>query len=104
MDISTIKRLLPFLLTIMVSSSCLSSFAQKPIYFPPPPKDTSHKKKIEIIKTDSLLYRTQELGKYRKLIGHVVLRHADALMYCDSAIIDIDANYMTAFGKQVHIV
>lgn len=80
------------------------SFAQKSQYFPPPPKDTSHKKKIEIVKTDSLLFRTQELGKYRKLIGHVVLKHADGLMYCDSAIIDIDANYMTAFGKQVHIV
>ena len=81
----------------------INSFAQKSIYFPPPPKDTSHKKKIEILKSDSLLYQTQELGKYRKLIGHVKLRHADAIMYCDSAIIDIDANYMTAFGKQVHI-
>ncbi len=80
-----------------------NSYAQKSIYFPPPPKDTSHKKKIEIIKSDSLLYETKELGKYRKLIGNVKLRHNDALMYCDSAIIDIDANYMTAYGKQVHI-
>ncbi len=82
----------------------VAAFAQKSQYFPPPPKDTSHKKKIEIVKTDSLLFRTEELGKFRKLIGHVVLRHADGLMYCDSAIIDIDANYMTAFGKQVHMV
>lgn len=79
------------------------AFAQKAIYFPPVPKDTSHKKKIEIIKSDSLLYETKELGKYRKLIGHVQLKHINALMYCDSAIIDIDANYMTAYGKQVHI-
>ena len=77
--------------------------AQKSIYFPPPPKDTAQKKKIEILKTDSLIYQTQELGKYRKLVGHVKLKHIDAYMYCDSAIIDIDANYMTAFGKQVHI-
>ena len=81
----------------------LFSIAQKSVYFPPPPKDTSHKKRIEIIKTDSLLFRTQELGKYRKLIGHVILKHADGLMYCDSAIIDVDANYMTAYGKQIHI-
>lgn len=33
----------------------------------------------------------------------MILKHADATMYCDSAIIDVDANYMTAFGKQVHI-
>lgn len=81
----------------------LNSFGQKSIYFPPAPKDTSHKKKIEILKTDSLLFQTQELGKYRKLIGNVKLKHQDAIMFCDSAIIDIDANYMTAFGKQVHI-
>lgn len=83
---------------------CLNdSFGQKSIYFPPPEKDTSHKKKIEILKADSLMYQTLELGKYRKLIGNVKLRHENAIMYCDSAIIDIDANYMTAYGKQVHI-
>lgn len=81
----------------------LFSNAQKSIYFPPIPKDTSKKKKIEIIQTDSLLYQTLELGKYRKLIGNVILKHENAKMYCDSALIDIDANYMTAYGKQVHI-
>lgn len=81
----------------------INAVAQKSTYFPPPPKDTFQKKKIEILSTDSLIYQTQELGKYRKLIGHVKLRHENAIMYCDSAIIDIDANYMTAFGKQVHI-
>ena len=80
-----------------------NAVAQKSIYFPPPPRDTSQKKKIEILKSDSLLYETKELGKYRKLIGHVKLKHDNAIMYCDSAIIDIDANYMTAYGKQVHI-
>ncbi len=73
------------------------------IYFPPVQKDTSAKKKIEIIRTDSLLYQTLELGKYRKLIGDVILRHDGAKMFCDSALIDIDANYMTAYGNQVHI-
>jgi len=79
------------------------SNAQQSIYFPPVAKDTAAKKKIEIIQTDSLLYQTQELGKFRKLIGNVILRHDGAKMYCDSALIDIDANYMTAYGKQVHI-
>ncbi|MCC6584055.1 MAG: hypothetical protein IT271_10150, partial [Chitinophagales bacterium] len=92
---------------LLLSGVCflfiLNVFAQKSIYFPPPPKDTSRKKKIEILKSDSLLFQTQELGKYRKLIGNVKLRHDNALMFCDSAVIDIDANYMTAFGKQVHI-
>lgn len=72
-------------------------------YFPPVLKDSTAKKKIEIIRTDSLLYQTLELGKYRKLIGNVILRHDGAKMFCDSALIDIDANYMTAYGKQVHI-
>ncbi len=81
----------------------ISAFGQKSEYFPPVPKDTSKKKKIEIIQTDSLLYQTLELGKYRKLIGNVILRHDNAKMFCDSALIDIDANYMTAYGKQVHI-
>ena len=70
------------------------SNAQQSIYFPPVQKDTSKKKKIEIIKTDSLLYQTQELGKFRKLIGNVILKHDDATMFCDSALIDIDAKIM----------
>ena len=81
----------------------LSASAQLSGFFPPPPKDTARKKKIEIIKTDSLLFRTEDLGRYRKLIGHVQVRHQDARMYCDSAIIDIDANYMTAYGKMIHV-
>lgn len=81
----------------------LSASAQLSGFFPPPPKDTARKKKIEIIKTDSLLFRTEDLGRYRKLIGHVQVRHEDARMYCDSAIIDIDANYMTAYGKMIHV-
>lgn len=81
----------------------LSASAQLSGFFLPPPKDTARKKKIEIIKTDSLLFRTEDLGRYRKLIGHVQVRHEDARMYCDSAIIDIDANYMTAYGKMIHV-
>ncbi len=81
----------------------LAGYAQKTVYFPPVAKDTTKKKRIEIVKSDSLMFETKELGKYRKLIGHVILRHLDAFMYCDSAVIDIDANYMTALGNQVHI-
>lgn len=75
---------------------------QTSAFFPPPPKDTSAKRKIQIIRTDSLLYQTQELGRYRKLVGHVQLKHDEALMNCDSAVLDIDANYLTAYGR-VHI-
>lgn len=92
-----------FMVLICVFLFSPSSYAQKTLYFPPIPKDTTQKKKIQIIKSDSLLYQTLELGKYRKLIGQVQLKHVDAYMFCDSAIIDIDANYMTAYGKQVHI-
>lgn len=79
------------------------NLAQTTQFFPTPPKDTAKKKKIEIIRADSLLFQTQELGRYRKLIGNVAVRHENARMFCDSAVIDIDANYMTAHGKQVHI-
>ncbi len=94
---------LPILLLAFVLYNYSNLMAQKSLYFPPIPKDTSTKKKIEILKTDSLTFQTLELGTYRKLIGHVQLRHENAKMFCDSAIIDIEANYLTAYGKQVHI-
>ncbi|HQV78572.1 MAG TPA: OstA-like protein [Chitinophagales bacterium] len=90
------------ILFVLMAFSAVS-FCQKTTYFPPIPKDTSKKKKIEIVKADSLLFQTLELGRYRKIIGRVQLRHEKANMFCDSAIIDIEANYMTAYGKQVHI-
>ncbi|HQO90407.1 MAG TPA: OstA-like protein [Chitinophagales bacterium] len=101
-----IRDTFPFrsiVLLLFIWCSVLSASAQLSGFFPPPPKDTVRKKKIEIIKTDSLLFRTEDLGRYRKLIGHVQVRHEDARMYCDSAIIDIDANYMTAYGKMIHV-
>lgn len=101
-----IRDTFPFrsiVLLLFIWCCVLSASAQLSGFFPPPPKDTVRKKKIEIIKTDSLLFRTEDLGRYRKLIGHVQVRHEDARMYCDSAIIDIDANYMTAYGKMIHL-
>ncbi len=97
------SSLLPILLLAFALCNYSNLIAQKSLYFPPIPKDTSAKKKIEILKTDSLTFQTLELGSYRKLIGHVQLRHENAKMFCDSAIIDIEANYLTAYGKQVHI-
>ncbi len=87
----------------LVAICICNSFSQTAKYFPKPPPDTAQKKKIQIIQADSMVYTTQELGKFRKLLNHVILKHEDALMYCDSAIIDVDANYLTAYGKQVHI-
>ena len=99
-SIFDIKKISFFLFFVLVASATL---AQRSFYFPPIQKDTAQKKKIEIIKSDSLIFQTLELGRYRKLIGNVKLKHIDAYMFCDSAIIDIEANYMTAYGKQVHI-
>jgi lipopolysaccharide export system protein LptA len=87
-------------LSVFISGFCLGQADTS--FFPPLPKDTVTKRKIQIIRSDSLLFQTQELGKYRKLIGHVQLRHEKAKMFCDSAILDIDANYLTAYGR-VHI-
>ena len=99
-SIFDIKKISFSLFFVLVASATL---AQRSFYFPPIQKDTAQKKKIEIIKSDSLIFQTLELGRYRKLIGNVKLKHIDAYMFCDSAIIDIEANYMTAYGKQVHI-
>jgi lipopolysaccharide export system protein LptA len=60
-------------------------------------------KKIQIQKTDSLLYENIEFGEYRKLIGNVILKDNQSVMWCDSAILDITANYLTAYGNPVHI-
>ena len=55
--------------------------------------------KIEIIKANSLEY-DESLGKgIRKLIGGVVLKHEEALMYCDSAYMSQDDNSFIAFSN-----
>ncbi|MCB9034778.1 MAG: hypothetical protein H6553_13140 [Chitinophagales bacterium] len=72
-------------------------------YFPPIPKDTLQRKQIQIKQTDSLAYISDGFYKFRKLIGHVILKHEQATMWCDSALIDLNANYLTAYGKPVRI-
>lgn len=71
--------------------------------FPPLSNLEPPEKKIQLIRTDSLLYENVEFGEYRKLIGNVLLKDGQATMRCDSAILDITANYLTAYGKPIHI-
>ncbi|QQR97436.1 MAG: hypothetical protein IPK18_11260 [Sphingobacteriales bacterium] len=85
----------------MIFSTLLSNDKSK--YFPPLTNENQPDKKIKIQKTDSLLYELVEFGEYRKLIGNVILNDAQATMWCDSAILDITANYLTAYGNPVHI-
>jgi lipopolysaccharide export system protein LptA len=58
-------------------------------------------KKIEIVNTDIL--RVGELGPdVQILVGHVVLKHDSALMFCDSAHYNSKENNFTAYGK-IHV-
>ncbi len=60
------------------------------------------KKKIEIIHCDSL-GQDEKLGSdFRRLLGHVALKHNDVLMYCDSAYHYQSTKRVRAFSK-VHI-
>lgn len=90
-----------FIFCLMIFSTLLSNDKSK--YFPPLTNENQPDKKIKIQKTDSLLYELVEFGEYRKLIGNVILNDAQATMWCDSAILDITANYLTAYGNPVHI-
>ena len=65
-----------------------------------PPKDSI--KVIDIYNADQLIGFSVKGKSYQKLIGHVVLHHEGALMFCDSAIIGDGDNIARAFGH-IHI-
>ena len=69
----------------------------------PSKPDTTNRKtrKIEILNADSLLFDQHKDKESRRLLGHVRLKHDDALMFCDSAHV-FDNNSMNAYGN-VHI-
>lgn len=60
------------------------------------------KSKVEIIQADALEYKESIIANAQRLIGNVVLRHKDVMMYCDSAYSYDDKNEVDAFGS-VHI-
>ena len=73
-------------------------FAQKKKVEKAPPKG----KQIEIVNGDNLTYDESRGGKVRKIIGNVVFKQEDVMMYCDSAYQYTDKNAIDAFGR-VHI-
>jgi lipopolysaccharide export system protein LptA len=91
------------ILLFCVNAIFYSSANDKSKLFPALENIENPDKKIQIQKTDSLLYENIEFGEYRKLIGNVILKDNQSVMWCDSAILDITANYLTAYGNPVHI-
>ncbi len=59
---------------------------------------TTSGEKIEILNANTLEYEEIKGKKVKKLIGDVQLKHDNALMYCDSALIYSKSNTMDAFG------
>ena len=56
------------------------------------------KSQIEIIYANTLEYEERNGVKVKRLIGDVQLKHDNALMFCDSALIFSNSNTMDAFG------
>lgn len=62
--------------------------------------DTSKKTPIEIMPgTGVLQYVETDSGAINKLIGNVILKQGESLMYCDSAYFDLARNNVEAFGS-----
>jgi len=77
------RRYILTLFVITLSAICL---AQKPA-------------KVEIISANSLEYDQSLTGKVKKMIGNVQLKQAKTLLYCDSAYLYEDSNYVEAFSN-----
>ena len=54
---------------------------------------------IEIIQGEELIYTEREGVKAQRLVGDVIFKHQDALMFCDSAYRFPEANTIEAFGS-----
>ena len=85
--IKALKRKSFFL--IIFSLCALATYAQK-------------NTKIELITANSLEYSKNINKDVRRLIGDVILKHDQSLMYCDSAYLYSESNKFDAFGK-IHI-
>ncbi|MEI7597018.1 MAG: OstA-like protein [Bacteroidota bacterium] len=60
------------------------------------------KQKVEILNADALKFDHTISSEYKRLIGNVLFKHNDILMWCDSAHMYNEQNMVKAFGK-VHI-
>lgn len=79
------------LFAVLLAITCtLNSFAQS-------------KKKIEVLHADAYNFNEARGKDIRVMVGNVELRHRDALMYCDSVIMDDSNNGFDAYGN-VHII
>lgn len=54
---------------------------------------------IEIVQGEELIYTERDGIKVQRLVGDVIFKHQDALMYCDSAYRFPEANTIEAFGS-----
>jgi len=64
--------------------------------------NAQRKRKVDIKRADVLEYNQVIVANAQRLIGNVVLRHDDVMMYCDSAYSYDNRNEVDAFGS-IHI-
>jgi len=81
---------------------CLLSLSEVTGQPPVISSSTGERKKIEVLGADRFEFRTEEDSRKRKLIGNVRLKHEDALMWCSSAVLFMEYNYVEAEGR-IHI-
>lgn len=93
---STLQKVVSIVFLLMIFTVRLS--AQNPFGEPPPSPDDTAKVQILNAKAGEFILYKNEL--VRKLKGDVKLKHKDAIMYCDSAILD-NANNVIAKGKVI---
>lgn len=59
----------------------------------------AERKLIRLIHSDSLCYREGEYTNAKRLVGSVVLKHENALLFCDSAYLWEEENSIEAYGR-----
>lgn len=67
------------------------------------PQDQKNKRRIDIENADIYTYDEKIKANAERLIGNVLFKHNNVLMYCDSAYQYRDTNMVDAFGN-VHII
>lgn len=60
---------------------------------------TSESKRIEILNANDLIYEESSGIKAKRLVGDVILKHENSLMYCDSAHVVNASNSMKAYSN-----
>ncbi len=78
----------------MLNVSCL--FAQQSV------DSAGNSKEIKILQSQKLIHQSIKDTSYQSFVGNVILQQEKTLFYCDSAVINQNANVMQAYGH-VHI-